>query len=81
MDISRVAPELRAPMRRVTRIPIPMERAWGRRAIQTLLAAMPATKLNGYLSSGPRRRCHPCASTVRLSGVPQRRYSGFMAAD
>ena len=54
MKLSRVAPELRAPMRRVTRIPIPMERAWGRRVIQTLLAVMPATRLEGVSIEQPR---------------------------
>jgi acetyl esterase/lipase len=54
MELSRVAPELRAPMRRVTRIPIPMERAWVRRVIQTLLAVMPATKLDGVSIEQPR---------------------------
>lgn len=80
MELSRVAPELRGPMRRITRIPIPMDRSWGRRVIQTLLAAMPATKLDGYLSSGHTTPRHPYASTVRLSSAPQRRCSGFMAA-
>lgn len=54
MELSRVAPELRGPMRRITRIPIPMDRSWGRRVIQTLLAAMPATKLDGVSIERPR---------------------------
>jgi acetyl esterase/lipase len=62
MDISRVAPELRAPMRRVTRLPIPMERAWGRRVIRTLLAVMPATRLEGVSIEQPR----DAAPSVRI---------------
>jgi acetyl esterase/lipase len=41
-------------MRRITRIPIPMERAWARRVIQTLLAVMPATQLDGVSIEQPR---------------------------
>jgi acetyl esterase/lipase len=47
MEITRVAPELREPMRRITRIAIPTDRPWGRRAVQTLLAVMPAAKVEG----------------------------------
>jgi acetyl esterase/lipase len=47
MEFSQVAPELREPMRRVTRIPIPSNTAWGRRLIQTLLAVMPGGKVEG----------------------------------
>ncbi|HEX3272025.1 MAG TPA: alpha/beta hydrolase [Ktedonobacterales bacterium] len=54
MELSRVAPELRDPMLRITRIPIPMERSWGRRVIQTLLAVMPITKLDGVSIERPR---------------------------
>jgi acetyl esterase/lipase len=54
MELSRVAPELRRPMLRITRIPIPMERSWGRRVIQTLLAVMPATKLDGVTIERPQ---------------------------
>jgi acetyl esterase/lipase len=54
MELSRVAPDLRGPMRRITRIPIPMERSWGRSVIQTLLAVMPTTKLDGVSIERPR---------------------------
>jgi acetyl esterase/lipase len=48
MEVSRVAPELRAPMRRITRIPLPsIESAWGRRLTQSLLAVMPCGKVEG----------------------------------
>ncbi len=54
MELSHVAPELRGPMRQITRIPIPMESSWGRSVIQTLLAVMPATKLDGVSIERPR---------------------------
>jgi acetyl esterase/lipase len=56
-------------MRRITRIPIPMERAWVRRAIQTLLAVMPATKLDGVSIEQPR----DAAPTVRVYRPAARR--------
>lgn len=47
MDMSRVAPELRAPFRRMSRVSIPMDHAWGRRLAQVALTVMPAGKVEG----------------------------------
>ena len=47
MDITRVAPELREPLRNTMRIPIPTDRAWGRRVVQALLAVLPAATVDG----------------------------------
>jgi acetyl esterase/lipase len=69
MELSRVAPELRGPMLRITRIPIPMERPWGRRVIQTLLAVMPAIKLDGVSIEQPR----DAAPSVRVYRPAARR--------
>lgn len=47
MEMLQVAPELRRPMHQVTRLPIPADRAWGRRVTRILLALLPTSKLEG----------------------------------
>lgn len=47
IELSQVAPELRKPMQRGTRLSIPNERAWGRRVTHGLLAVLPAAKIEG----------------------------------
>jgi acetyl esterase/lipase len=47
MEITRVAPELREPTRRISRVAIPTDRPWVRRVVQALLAVMPAAKVEG----------------------------------
>jgi acetyl esterase/lipase len=65
MDASRVAPELQGPMRRVTRLPLPTDRAWGRRVVRTLLAVLPDGKLEGVTIEKPRP-ASACEPRVRV---------------
>lgn len=62
MEITRVAPELRVPMQRISRVPIPTDRAWGRRVVQGLLAVMPAAKVEGVTIT----KRHTATVSVRL---------------
>ncbi|MEO7000274.1 MAG: alpha/beta hydrolase [Ktedonobacterales bacterium] len=65
MELSLVAPELREPLRRVERIPLPFDRVWGLRVVRTLQAVMPARKLEGVTitqvrtADGAVRLYHP----------------------
>ena len=77
MELSRVAPELRGPMRRVTRIPIPTDSAWGRRVVQTLLAVMPGSKVEG-VSIEPLRSADV---SLRLYRPAVRRYPAALLLD
>jgi acetyl esterase/lipase len=70
LELSRVAPELRGPIRRITRIPIPTDSAWGRRVVQTLLAVMPGSKAEG-VSIEPLRTADV---SLRLYRPALRRY-------
>jgi acetyl esterase/lipase len=54
MEISRVVPELRGPMRRIALLPIPADRAWGLRVTRMLLAVLPSGKLEGVTIETPR---------------------------
>ncbi len=53
MDVSRVAPELRVPMKRVTSIPLPGDSALGRSLTRALLAVMPGAKVEGVTLEKP----------------------------
>lgn len=81
MEMSQVAPELRRPMHRVTRLPIPADRAWGRRVTRMLLALLPTSKLEGVTIETPK----VTDSSVRVYRPTVRRSpaacSGFTGAD
>ena len=70
MELSRVAPELRGPMRRITRIPIPTDSAWGRRVVQTLLAVMPGSKEEAVAIA------QPCSPSTHLRSLTVARRAG-----
>src|ERR1051326_2761738 len=63
MEITRVASGLQGPRRRVPRLPIAVDQAWGRRVARTLLSVVPAGKFPGVtiettLSAEPRVRVY-----------------------
>ena len=54
MDLSQIASELQGPPQKSSRLPIPTERAWGRRVVQMLLSVMPDGKLEDITSEKSR---------------------------
>lgn len=66
MEISRVAPELRGPMRTVTRLPLPTNRGWRLHLTRTLLAVVPDGKLEGVTLEKPQATSGTDAPRVRV---------------